>query len=55
MAKTPVQQEKRKRELEKRRKTEKAILKKAAEMPDDPGEELPTPPDADSREPRVKA
>jgi hypothetical protein len=55
LAKTTVQLEKRKRELEKRKKTEKAILKKAAEMPDDPEEELPTPPGANSREPRDKA
>lgn len=35
LAKTNAQLEKRKRETEKRKKTEKAILKKAAEAPED--------------------
>lgn len=43
MAKTKAQIEKRKRETEKRKQTEKAILKKAAEMPDDDEKPGPIP------------
>jgi len=44
VAKTPAQIEKQKREAEKRKKRDKAILKIAREMPDDPAEEVVTPP-----------
>ena len=46
MAKTKAQIEKHKRETEKRKKTEKAILKKAAGMPDGSGEQTPASPNA---------
>ena len=42
MAKTSAQIEKRKRETEKRKRTEKVILKIAAAMPDDPVEQALT-------------
>ena len=44
MAKTKAQIEKHKRETEKRKKTEKAILKKAAGMPEGDGEPKPASP-----------
>ena len=49
MAKTKAQVEKRKREAEKRKKTEKIILKLAAAKPEDKVEHRATPPSAESR------
>jgi len=49
VAKTKAQLEKRKREIEKRKKTEKAILKIAAEMPDEPLEQGPKSPDTKAK------
>lgn len=46
MAKSKAQMDKRKREAEKRKKTEKAILRIAAEMPNDKVDPGPVLPDA---------
>lgn len=55
MAKTPAQIEKKKRETEKRKKTEKAILKLAAQMPDEDPKQGQTAPMAGSKASKGKA